>query len=52
METSSQQKKQKCDKSHAELMDEMCQRTGLDPDALLKKFISNAPNLDHSAKKV
>jgi hypothetical protein len=52
METSSQQKKQKCTKSHAELMDEMCERTGLDPDALLKKFISNAPNLDHSAKKV
>jgi hypothetical protein len=50
MEISSQQKKQKCTKSRAELMDEMCERTGLDPDALLKRFISNAPNLDHSAK--
>jgi hypothetical protein len=50
METSSQQKKQKCTKSHAELMEEMCERSGLDPDALFKKFISNAANLDHSAQ--
>ena len=50
METVSQQKKLKGDRSHAEIMQEMCNKSGLDPEALLRQFVSNATNLDIPTK--
>jgi hypothetical protein len=50
MESVSQQKKPKGDRSHAEIMQEMCNKSGLDPEALLRQFVSNATNLDTSNK--
>jgi hypothetical protein len=31
-------------------MQEMCNKSGLDPEALLRQFVSNATNLDTSNK--
>jgi hypothetical protein len=41
LESVSQQKKLKGDRSHAKIMQEMCNKSGLDPEALLRQFVSN-----------
>ena len=47
LESSSQQKKAKSiDKSHSGILQEMCDKSGLDPTALLRIFVDKAVNLD------
>ena len=45
LESASQQKKPKSTRSHADIMTEMCVKSGLDPEELLRNFVNNATNL-------